>query len=101
MAAIFTEKPHPKIPPKQSIHSAINRMATMSTDPSNDDAIIIEAFEKLYTIEDKATQKAFHDVILRLKFRNDVLNRFRKAWIDANEFLRDAIMELNEREKQK
>ena len=97
---MYTEKPHPKVPPKQSIHSAINRMSVMSTDPCNDDAIIIEAFEKLYTIEDKATQKAFHDVILRLKFRNDVLNRFKKSWIDASEFLRDAILELNESERE-
>jgi len=77
--------------PKQPIYDAMNWLGTaMPSEPPDDRDMLIKAYAKVYTIEDRETQQLFLDVIQRLVFRNGMMANTVRAWKASADKLREA-----------
>lgn len=84
--------------PKQPIYNALNWLSSvMPCKPPDDNELIIEAYDKLYSIQDEATRKAFLGVIQRLRFRNSTIENVLKAWGRSTDELRAACQLIDKK----
>jgi hypothetical protein len=84
--------------PKQPIYNALNWMSgAMSVEKPDDSILIMNAYEKVYTLPDQETQRLFLDVIQRLRFRDSTIHNVIGAWERASEQLISACQMIDEK----
>lgn len=84
--------------PKQPIYDAMNWLVgAMPSEPPDDKDMLIAAYAKVYTIQDKETQQVFLDVIQRLTFRNHMMENTVRALKASAEKLRQACQMIGEK----
>lgn len=88
--------------PKQPIYDAMNWLGTAIPGRTPDDSqLIIDAYERAYSIEDKKTQEIFLGLIKELRLSNGVINRVVVAWSKSADRLRDAVDLIEKRKGEK
>jgi hypothetical protein len=82
---------------KQPIYNAMNWLGgVMPCKKPDDSQLIINAYEKVYTLPDQDTQRLFLDVIQRLRFRDATIENVMVAWDKSAEQLRAACQMIGE-----
>jgi len=82
---------------KQPIYNAMNWMGgAMPVKEPDDSQLIINAYEKVYTLPDRETQRLFLDVIQRLRFRDATIENVIRAWDKSLGQLQAACQSISE-----
>lgn len=83
--------------PKQPIYNAMNWLGgVMPCKKPDDSQLIINAYEKVYTLPDRETQQLFLDVIQRLRLRNAKIENVLCAWGRSAEQLKIACQMIDD-----
>jgi hypothetical protein len=82
---------------KQPIYNAMNWLGSVMPCKKPDDSVlIINAYEKVYTLPDRETQQLFLDVIQRLRFRDATIENIMGAWDKSAGQLRAACQMIGD-----
>lgn len=85
--------------PKQPIYNAMNWLGgVMPVRKPDDSQLIINAYEKVYTLPDQSTQRLFLDVIQCLRSRDATIENIMTAWEKSAEQLRAACQMIKDSE---
>jgi hypothetical protein len=89
---------------KQSLYDAKNLIfdvmnllgSTIPNTQIDDNQLIIDAYEKAYTIKDKETQELFLNLIKELRGSNKCINRISLAWNKSTDKLREVCKTIEQ-----
>lgn len=71
----------------------------MPCNKPEDSVLIINAYEKVYKLPDKETQKLFLDLIQRLRYRDATIEKLIAAWDKSATQLCNAVKAIDNQNK--
>jgi hypothetical protein len=82
---------------KQPIYDAMNWLgATIPGRQPDDSTLIIQAYQKIVSLDDRESQKLFSNLIVELQRSNEVIGRISNAWHKSADRLRDSCVMIDQ-----